>query len=87
MEHMYSSGADYVDIIGCSKGEEDQDEILVAVKEEYMTEESEKILEDDDDDDYFPEKDEVEIYEQVEFPKKDDKVMTEKEINTLINGS
>ena len=33
---MYEQGADYIDIVGLTRPEDEQDEILVAVPNEYM---------------------------------------------------
>lgn len=35
-KHLYSEGADYIDILGLSYGPDKQDEITIAVKDEYM---------------------------------------------------
>jgi len=61
IEHLYSTGADYIDIVGMSFGEGIQDEIMIAVKDEYM---SKKENIDDDDDD---EEDEDEEEEEIEM--------------------
>jgi hypothetical protein len=39
MQHLYTSGADFVDIVGVGNVPGQQDEIMVAVKEEYMSKE------------------------------------------------
>jgi hypothetical protein len=57
MEHLYHTGADYVDIVGISMGENTQDEIMIAVKDEYMSDKKDYGDggdDDDDDDDEIP---------------------------------
>lgn len=37
LEHLYDNGADYVDIVGMSHVDGTQDEIMIAVKDEYIS--------------------------------------------------
>lgn len=84
LQHLYSSGADFVDIVGMQQAEDKQDEILMAVKDEYMATEAR--------DAYVREMTEEDIDDLDEMSKidqslKDNNILlTEEALNKLING-
>lgn len=90
LEHLYDSGADFVDIVGISLGDKEQDEIMVAVKDEYMNARDTITgsLEEEDDDEEEEEEPDMtgsakiiseEIIEQTGN-------FTQQDINDLLNG-
>lgn len=87
MEHLYESGADFVDIIGVSMGEDTQDEIMVAVKDEYMKDKQDSEEDDIEDDEghaeiILPEEDDENLPAVKEIQAR----ITEQDINDLLNG-
>jgi len=87
MEHLYESGADFVDIIGVSMGEDTQDEIMVAVQDEYMKDKQDS---EEDDKDHaeiiLPEEDDDDDDENLPAVKEIQARITEQDINDLLNG-
>ena len=97
LQHLYANGTDYIDIVGMSQGPGEQDEILIAVKDDYLnTTMRAEYLEDNEENfdhngvfmgDYNKEEEEEEEKPAVKKEKAFEIRLTEKDINNLINGS
>lgn len=70
-EHLYNSGADYVDIIGEAKGKTEQDEVTISVPQSYFQEtpiEKDNDGDDGDDEENYISDSEQAIWDELNTP-------------------